>query len=610
MIKLNDKIKIVTEKIRKRSVSFREEYLARIKKMGLDKDTERGNIGCSNLAHAAASADLDKLKILKGKIPNIAIISSYNDMLSAHKPFENFPSLIKKVARSFGATAQVSSCVPAMCDGITQGRPGMELSLMSRDVIAMATSVGLSHNVYDGVVCLGVCDKIVPGMVIGSLSYGHLPMIFAPGGPMSTGISNEVKGNFRKEFAKKNVTRNELLSVESKAYHGPGTCTFYGTANSNQMLMEIMGLQIPNSSFVHPNSDLRKMLSMEAVKQIVAISRKSDNPRPLGEVLDERSFVNAIIGLHATGGSTNHMLHLPAMAAAAGIKLTWEDFEDLSEVVPLVARVYPNGHADVNEFHNAGGMNFIFHELIAQGLLDTSANTSWGQTLADFIQKPEIKNSKLVWTSERSQSQDESILRSVGKPFMDSGGIKVLNGNLGKAVIKISAVSENNFNISAEAMVFNSQEEVKKAFDSGKLEKDVIVVVKGQGPKANGMPELHSLTPLLSILQEKGFKVALVTDGRMSGASGKIPAAIHLYPEAIEGGPISKLRDGDLIELNSENGLLRTSIDLSDRTSQNVSLNGDQGGFGRELFSVLRSNANCAEMGGGINSLETTYGNE
>ena len=610
MIKLNDKIKIVTEKIRKRSVSFREEYLARIKKMGLDKDTERGNIGCSNLAHAAASADLDKLKILKGKIPNIAIISSYNDMLSAHKPFENFPSLIKKVARSFGATAQVSSCVPAMCDGITQGRPGMELSLMSRDVIAMATSVGLSHNVYDGVVCLGVCDKIVPGMVIGSLSYGHLPMIFAPGGPMSTGISNEVKGNFRKEFAKKAVTRNELLIVESKAYHGPGTCTFYGTANSNQMLMEIMGLQIPNSSFVHPNSDLREMLSMEAVKQIVAISRKSDNPRPLGEVLDERSFVNAIIGLHATGGSTNHMLHLPAMAAAAGIKLTWEDFEDLSEVVPLVARVYPNGHADVNEFHNAGGMNFIFHELIAQGLLDTSANTSWGQTLADFIQKPEIKNSKLVWTSERSQSQDESILRSVVKPFMDSGGIKVLNGNLGKAVIKISAVSENNFNISAEAMVFNSQEEVKKAFDAGKLEKDVIVVVKGQGPKANGMPELHSLTPLLSILQEKGFKVALVTDGRMSGASGKIPAAIHLYPEAIEGGPISKLRDGDLIELNSENGLLRTSIDLSDRTSQNVSLNGDQGGFGRELFSVLRSNAKCAEMGGGINSLETTYGNE
>ena len=427
---------------------------------------------------------------------------------------------------------------------------------------------------------------------------------------MSTGISNEVKGNFRKEFAKKTVTRNQLLSVESKAYHGPGTCTFYGTANSNQMLMEIMGLQIPNSSFVHPNSDLRKMLSMEAVKQIVAISRKSDNPRPLGEVLDERSFVNAIIGLHATGGSTNHMLHLPAMAAAAGIKLTWEDFEDLSEVVPLVARVYPNGHADVNEFHNAGGMNFIFHELIAQGLLDTSANTSWGQTLADFIQKPEIKNSKLVWTSERSQSQDESILRSVGKPFMDSGGIKVLNGNLGKAVIKISAVSENNFNISAEAMVFNSQEEVKKAFDSGKLEKDVIVVVKGQGPKANGMPELHSLTPLLSILQEKGFKVALVTDGRMSGASGKIPAAIHLYPEAIEGGPISKLRDGDLIELNSENGLLRTYIDLSDRTSQNVSLNGDQGGFGRELFSVLRSNANCAEMGGGINSLETSYANE
>ena len=610
MKKLNDKLKLVTEKIRKRSARSRSEYLSQIRKMGLDKDTDRGNIGCSNLAHAAASTDIDKLKILKGKIPNIAIISSYNDMLSAHKPFEKFPAMIKKAARGFGATAQVSSCVPAMCDGITQGRPGMELSLMSRDVIAMATAVGLSHNVYDGTICLGICDKIVPGMVIGSLSHGHLPMIFAPGGPMSTGISNEVKGNVRKEFAKKKVSRNKLLEVESKAYHGSGTCTFYGTANSNQMLMEIMGLQIPNSSFVHPNSDLRELLSVEAVKQIVAINLKSKEPRPLGEVVDERSFVNAIVGLHATGGSTNHMLHLPAMAAAAGIKLTWEDFEALSEVVPLLARVYPNGHADVNEFHNAGGMNFIFQELISEGLLDTSANTSWGKTLADFIQKPEVKQSKLTWTSLRVKSQDESILRTLEKPFMKSGGIKVLSGNLGKAVIKVSAVSENNLNISAKALIFSSQEEVKEAFNSGKLDRDVIVVVKGQGPKANGMPELHSLTPILGVLQEKGFKVALVTDGRMSGASGKIPAAIHLYPEAKEDGPISKLKDGDLIELNSETGVLRTDVDLNNRTSKTVSLDKTQGGFGRELFSVLRSNANCAEMGGGINMLEKTHGNE
>ena len=604
MAKLHDKIKIITEKIQKRSSRSRSEYLSQVEKMRKDKDADRGNIGCSNLAHAAASTQLDKLKILKGKIPNIAIISSYNDMLSAHKPFEKFPSLIKEVARSIGATAQVSSCVPAMCDGITQGRPGMELSLMSRDVIAMATSVGLSHNVYDGVICLGVCDKIVPGLVIGSLSYGHLPMIFLPGGPMSSGISNEAKSNSRKEFAKKNISRDELLEVESRAYHGVGTCTFYGTANSNQMLMEIMGLQIPNSSFVHPNSDLRTMLSKEAVKQIVAISTKSSNPLPLGLILDERSFVNAMVGLLATGGSTNHMLHLPAMAAAAGIILKWEDFEELSKIVPLIARVYPNGYADVNEFHNAGGMNFIFHELFTNGLLDTSAKSSWGENMADFIYKPEIENSKLIWKSQRSKSGDESILRPVERPFMETGGIKVLSGNLGKAVIKTSAISANNLKITAKAKIFKSQEEVKKAFEAGELDRDVVVVVKDQGPKANGMPELHSLTPILAILQEKGYKVALVTDGGMSGASGKIPAAIHLFPEAVEGGAIGKIQDGDIVELDGKNGVLKTNSNLAQSTLEKDTLASYETGFGRDLFSVLRKNAACAEKGGGINSLE------
>ncbi len=604
MRKTHKKIMEVTQKIRERSLASRSDYLTRIKNMGTDKDTDRSSIGCSNLAHTAASADLDKLKILKGKIPNIGIISSYNDMLSAHRPFEKYPKLIKNIARKYKATAQVSSCVPAMCDGITQGRPGMELSLMSRDVIAMATSIGLSHNVYDGIICLGICDKIVPGMVIGSLSYGHLPMLFLPGGPMSTGISNEVKGKIRKEFAKKNISKNELLKAESKAYHGQGTCTFYGTANSNQMLMEVMGLQIPNSSFVHPGSHLRELLNVEAVKQIISINRKSRNYRPLGEVLDERSFVNAIVGLHATGGSTNHMLHLPAMAAAAGIKLTWDDFEELSEIVPLIARLYPNGDADVNDFYNAGGMNYIFHELIDNGLLDTSAKTSWGKNLAEYLQNPILKDSKLFWSTERPKNIDNSILRSVSKPFLNKGGIKVLKGNLGRSIIKISSVSENNLKISAKALVFENQSEVKKAFEEGKLERDVVVVVKGQGPKSNGMPELHSLTPLLSVIQENGFNVALVTDGRMSGASGKIPAAIHLYPEAFESGPIGSIQDGDIIVLDALEGILMTESDLSKRNQKKRFTMNDQIGFGREFFNVLRNSANSPEKGGGINNLE------
>ena len=603
MKKLNNVIIRVIDNIRERSVKTRSEYLLNVSRMSRSEDTKRNSLGCSNLAHAAASTEIDKLNILKGKIPNIGIISAYNDMLSAHKPFESFPVEIKRIARGLGATAQVAGCVPAMCDGITQGRPGMELSLMSRDVIAMATAVSLSHNVYDGIIGLGICDKIVPGMVIGALSHGHLPMMFVPAGPMSTGISNEKKSNVRKDFANKKVGRDKLLEIESQAYHGKGTCTFYGTANSNQMLMEIMGLQIPNSSFVHPISEARRFFNVESVKQILAISRKGENPRPVGELLDERSFVNAIVGLHATGGSTNHLLHLPSMAAAAGIKLLWEDFEQLSKCIPLIARIYPNGQADVNDFHNAGGMGFIFQQLMLEGLLDTSAQTSWGKDLSDSFKIPVFGESDIVWSSDKVKSGDSEILRPVSKPFNKTGGIKVLNGNLGKAIIKVSAVSEKHFKVSAKAMVFNSQLEVKDAFDSGLLEKDVIIVVRDQGPRANGMPELHSLTPMLSIIQDKGFQVALVTDGRMSGASGKIPAAIHLYPEAFEGGPISKIVDGDFLTLNAITGELFTQTDLANRTSQQNVNSSDSRGFGREIFSVLRQNSSNAEMGGGINSL-------
>ena len=609
MKELRDEIKIVLRNIKERSLHSRQKYLSSVNQMNADKDNDRGKIGCSNLAHAGAAMGSDKFKILKGKIPNIGIISAYNDMLSAHKPFEKFPDEIKKIAQLFGATAQVAGGVPAMCDGVTQGRPGMELSLMSRDVIAMATAVGLSHNVYDAVISLGICDKIVPGIVIGALSHGHLPMIFIPAGPMSTGISNEQKTNVRKEFARNQVGRDELLRVESEAYHGEGTCTFYGTANSNQMLMEIMGLQIPSSSFVHPKSASRRTFNSEAVKRILSVSRKSEKYFCIGKALDERSFVNAIVGLHATGGSTNHLLHLPAMAAAAGIKLLWEDFEDLSKVVPLITRIYPNGRADVNQFHNAGGMGFVLQELISEGLLDTSAKTCWGNNVLDSFNLPIFDGARLNWSKTRVESSDKNILRHVSKPFERTGGIKVLTGNLGKAVIKTSSVSKDHLKVSARARVFSSQLEVKEAFNSGLLTDDVIVVVRGQGPKANGMPELHSLTPMLGIIQDKGFKVALVTDGRMSGASGKIPAAIHLYPEALDGGPISMVEDGDIITLDATEGTLSIQADFSQREPFVKPLDTQTVGFGNDLFSVLRKNAVNAEMGGGVNSLFSDFSN-
>ena len=601
MSKLHPTILNVTKRIIERSKLTRQSYLNNIHAMEKDIDNDRSQVSCSNMAHAAAAAPIDEQSsILMNSKPNIGIVSAYNDMLSAHKPLEHFPKIIKAAANKFGATAQMAGAVPAMCDGVTQGRPGMELSLMSRDVIAMSTAVALSHGVYDAALCLGVCDKIVPGLVIGSLSFGHLPIIFVPAGPMSTGIPNEEKNRIRNEFAKGKATREELLKVEIAAYHGEGTCTFYGTANSNQMLMEIMGLHLPGSAFVHPHSDLRNAYNVAATQQAISISRKGNDIRPIGEIIDERSFVNAIIGLLATGGSTNHTLHLPAMAAAAGIKLLWEDFADLSEVIPLLARVYPNGSADVNQFHAAGGMSFIIGELLDAGLLDGTAKTVWGKNIFNYISEATLGKSELLWKKTKSKSYDNKILKYVKKPHQKNGGLKILKGNIGKGVIKISAVDFKNQKIKAPAMVFNNQTDVKKAYEKGLLNKDVVVVVRFQGPKANGMPELHALTPILSNIQDLGFKVALLTDGRMSGASGKVPAAIHVIPEALDNGVIGKILDGDIIDIDATSGRIEVNETVAKRDIKVPSKNNQNNTFGRNLFSLLRQNASSAENGAGL----------
>ena len=606
MSKLHQKIIEVTKRIAKRSLSSRQKYLNNITSMEQNNDTDRNFVSCSNMAHAAAAAPSDeKNSILMNTKPNIGIVSSYNDMLSAHKPLEHFPKVIKAAATQFGATAQIAGMVPAMCDGVTQGRPGMELSLMSRDVIAMSTAVSLSHGVYDAALCLGVCDKIVPGLLIGTLSFGYLPVIFVPAGPMSTGITNEEKNLVRKAFAKGDATREELLKAEISAYHGEGTCTFFGTANSNQMLMEIMGLHIPGSAFVHPHSDLRNAYNIVATEQAISISRKGADIRPIGKIIDERSFVNAIVGLHATGGSTNHTLHLPAMAAAAGIKLLWEDFSDLSEVTPLLARVYPNGNADVNQFHAAGGMSFVIGELLEAGLLDGTARTVWGDNLFDYISEPTLKNSKLIWNKSKSKSFDSNILKSTKDPHQKNGGLKMLKGNIGRGVIKISAVNIDQQKIKAPAMVFDNQIDVKEAYDKGLLNRDVVIVVRFQGPKANGMPELHALTPILSNIQDLGFKVALLTDGRMSGASGKVPAAIHITPEAMDNGVIGKIKDGDEIEIDAISGHINLNENYAERALKFPNDRNDQSSFGRNLFSLLRQNATNAENGAGLNLIDT-----
>ena len=600
---INPIVQQVTDNIIKRSANTRQAYLDAIAEMAESNDQDRSKVSCSNLAHAGAAAGQDQddvTGLVKSNKANIAIVSAYNDMLSAHQPFESYPQIIRAAARQFGATAQMAGGVPAMCDGVTQGRPGMELSLASRDVIAMSTAVALSHGVYDGALCLGVCDKIIPGLVMGALAFGHLPVIFVPAGPMPSGLPNDEKAAVRKAFAKGEVERDALLKAEMSAYHSAGTCTFYGTANSNQMLMEIMGLHLPGGTFVNPHEDLRHALTIGATEQIIAISRKSNDVRPMAEVIDERSFVNAIIGLHATGGSTNHALHLPAMAAAAGIILTWDDFDALSEVTPLLARLYPNGSADVNHFNAAGGMGFVISQLLEAGLLHGDAKTIWGDCMADYVVEPQLADGGLTWRSAASHSEDESILRTVANPHAATGGLKMLSGSLGRAVMKISAVAPERHKVTAPVAIFETEAEVKGAFEAGALERDVIVVVRGQGPAATGMPELHSLTPLLSILQDKGHVVALMTDGRMSGASGKVPSAIHMTPEAALGGPIAQLRDGDIVTIDATNGVMTTDAPLSEREAITNYKAMSAKGFGRGLFHSYRQNVGTAEEGAGL----------
>lgn len=561
----------------------------------------RQGMSCGNLAHASAGCGTHEKNELHGDTtPNIGIITAYNDMLSAHKPFEHFPQQIRDFAIKHKAVAQVAGAVPAMCDGVTQGQPGMELSLFSRDVVAMSTAVGLSHNLFDAVLCLGICDKIVPGLLIGSLRFGHLPTIFVPGGPMHSGISNDEKSQIRQAFAEGKIGRDELLKGESDSYHSPGTCTFYGTANSNQMLMEIMGLQLPGSSFVNPNTELRSLLTEEAVK-VAATNSKLGLDRSLMHIITEESIVNGIIGLLATGGSTNHTIHLIAIARAAGIIINWDDMSDLSDVIPLITRMYPNGAADVNHFHAAGGMSYVISTLLDHGLLYENVTTILGLGLQRYTQEPKIDTNRLIWVDGPKESLNKSIIRSASEPFSKDGGIKILQGNLGRAVIKTAAVESDHRKIEAPAIVFLEQQDLIDAFKKDELNKDFIAVLPFQGPKQNGMPELHQLTPTLTILQKRGYKVALVTDGRMSGASGKVPAAIHLCPEAKDGGMIAKIRTGDIIHLDAIKGELSCSNFEEISLRECMIKDGDNTiGYGRELFGNFRSIVSASEEGASV----------
>ena len=594
-------IEAITSRIRERSKPRRETYLGRIDDAA-SQTANRAVLSCGNLAHGFAACAPSEKAILAGdRIPNLGIVTSYNDMLSAHQPYETFPQLIKTAARDAGGVAQVAGGVPAMCDGVTQGQPGMELSLFSRDVIAMATAVGLSHNMFDAAVYLGICDKIVPGLVIGALTFGHLPAVFIPGGPMTSGLPNDEKAKTRQLYAEGKVGRAELLEAESKSYHGPGTCTFYGTANSNQMLMEIMGLHTPGASFVNPGTPLRDALTKEAAKRALAITALGNEYTPVGRMIDERSVVNAVVGLHATGGSTNHTIHLIAMAAAAGITLTWQDISDLSEAVPLLARVYPNGLADVNHFHAAGGMGFLIRELLDAGLLHEDVRTVWGAGLRPYtIEAKLAADGTVAREPAPKKSGDEKVLATSANPFQPTGGLKVLTGNLGHAIIKTSAVKPERRIIEAPALIFDSQQTLNDAFKAGELDRDFVAIVRFQGPKANGMPELHKLTTVLGVLQDRGHKVALVTDGRMSGASGKVPAAIHVTPEALEGGAIGKVRDGDVMRLDADAGTLEVLVESSElklRIVPRIDLSANTFGFGRELFAGFRELAARADHG-------------
>ena len=593
----------VTQRIRERSARERAAYLAQVDRLAA-RDRGSDRMGCANVAHAfAALPASDKFRVVAERAPHIGVVTAYNDMLSAHQPYESFPALIRDEARRLGATVQVAGGVPAMCDGVTQGLPGMELSLFSRDTIAMGTAVALTHDVFDAALLLGVCDKIVPGLLIGALHFGHLPCVFVPAGPMGTGLSNDAKSKVRERHAAGEVGRDALLQAESAAYHGAGTCTFYGTANSNQMLLEAMGLHVPGSAFVHPHAPLREALTRESVRTVLGIVRGGPRFTPIGRLVDERCIVNAMVALLATGGSTNHLIHWVAVARSAGIRIDWTDFADLSAAVPLLARVYPNGSADVNQFQAAGGPGFVLRELLDAGCLHGDVATVGERGLAAHADVPVLADDRLAWRALPRDSGDESIVRPAARPFSASGGLRLLQGNLGRAVIKTSAVPEDRWVIEASARVFDSQEALQAAFKAGELERDVVCVVRFQGPRANGMPELHKLTPPLAVLQGRGFKVALVTDGRMSGASGKVPAAIHASPEALGGGPLARLRDGDVVRLDAVAGTLQALVEPAEWAARepatlapaNAEVNAHD--LGRELFGGMRRNVTSAEEG-------------
>ena len=598
---MNSTVQRVTERIQRRSKSSRSAYIARIHGAANDGPSRQA-MSCSNLAHAMAAGSNIEKKALSGNAAiNIGIVSAYNEMLSAHQPFETYPAVIKDAAAKRGAVAQFAGGVPAMCDGVTQGQDGMDLSLFSRDVIALSTAVALSHNMFDAAILLGICDKIVPGLLIGALSFGHLPVTFAPAGPMVSGLSNKEKAQVREEYAAGRVGRDELLAAESAAYHAPGTCTFYGTANSNQMLMEFMGLQLPGGSFVNPGTALREELTREAVNNVLGITNLGDRYVPVGEIVDEKAIVNAIIGLLATGGSTNHTIHLVAIAKAAGIVIDWEDFSELSGAVPLLARVYPNGMADVNHFHAAGGLGFVIRELLDAGLLHDDVQTILGPGLRNFCREPFLEKGALEWREAPAQTLDADIVRPASEPFDSEGGLRLVAGNAGRAIVKVSAVAPEHRSIKAPARVFASQAAFTKAFNDGELETDFVAVLPGQGPRANGMPELHKLTPYLGVLQNRGFKVALLTDGRMSGASGKVLSAIQVTPESLAGGIIGKIRDGDLVTIDAAGGTLAVAADdIDSRPAPAADIANRQVGMGRELFAAFRERSAGAEQGAGI----------
>ncbi|MEO6256619.1 MAG: phosphogluconate dehydratase [Sphingomicrobium sp.] len=590
--KLNSTVANVTDRIIERSKPSRGRYLQHIADEA-ERGMDRQRLSCGNFAHGFAAAGEDKTDIRAVRGPNIAIVTAYNDMLSAHQPYGRFPEQIKLFAREVGATAQVAGGVPAMCDGVTQGQPGMDLSLFSRDVIAMATAVALSHGMFDGAALLGICDKIVPGLLIGALRFGHLPTLLIPGGPMPSGLPNREKQRVRQLFAEGKATRDQLLEAEAASYHSPGTCTFYGTANSNQMMMELMGLHVPNAAFVHPNTPLRQALTRAAVHRLATLS--AAKARPLGLVIDEKSIVNAAAGLLATGGSTNHAIHLPAIARAAGIVIDWEDLDLLSSAIPLIARIYPNGARDVNDFEHAGGMAFVTSTLLGEGLIHADTVTAGADALDAYTGKPRLDGDALAW-SKAATSSDLDMLRPATDPFRTDGGMKLVAGNLGRAIFKTSAVTEERWTIEAPALCFSDQNQVLAAFQAGELERDVAVVVRFQGPRANGMPELHKLTPALGVLQDRGHRVALITDGRMSGASGKVPAAIHVSPEALPDGPLARLRDGDLVRLCGRSGQLEAvGVDLAVRDP--APSPAPPAGTGRELFALMRNHCDHAESG-------------